>query len=108
MHIDMIVGLVLIFFVVVVPILGITARLALKPVVESVLALRDAMREGSPDRREEARIAHLQEEVAELRRTVKELKEARDWEASLILPENRGPEKQGARLSQGERAAGPD
>jgi hypothetical protein len=108
MHIDMIVGLVLIFFVVVVPILGVTARLALKPVVESVLALRDAMQEGSTERLDEPQLAHLQDEVAELNRAVQELRAARDWEASLIPPGRRDQVEGVADVPRGESPDGHD
>jgi len=83
MGIEEIVGLVLIFLVVVIPVLGFTARFALKPIVESILELRGALlREGSLGR-ESGRILELEEELDDLRRTVRRLQGAREWERAL-------------------------
>ncbi|TVR64352.1 MAG: hypothetical protein EA422_06400 [Gemmatimonadales bacterium] len=89
MHLDMVVGLLLIFFVIVVPVLGITVRFALKPMVESLLTLRDAFGHGPAVGARDGRILELEEEVAELRRSVKALQEARSWDDSLLAPPRR-------------------
>lgn len=86
MHLDLVIGLFLIFFVVIVPILGLTARFALKPVVDSLLALRESLREEPKRPGRDDRILELEEEVALLRRAVRALEEARSWDDSLLAP----------------------
>ncbi len=86
MHLDMVVGLTLIFFVVVVPILGLTARFALKPIVESLLALKESLGTDRTHSIGKDRILELEEEVASLRRSLRALEEGRSWEESLRMP----------------------
>ncbi len=77
-----IVGLVAVIAIFLIPSIGLTARFALKPIVESVLRLRDAL-----DRErgaiEDPRVPALQQEVVELRESVERLTAAVDFDTQL-------------------------
>ncbi len=77
-----IVGLVAVIAIFLIPSLGLTARFALKPIVESVLRLRDAL---DTERRavEDPRVPALQQEVLELRETVERLTTAVEFDTQL-------------------------
>ncbi len=83
MGVEEIVGLVLIFLVVVIPVLGFTARFALKPIVESIVELRGALLQEEPARRQSVRTLELEEELDALRTTVARLQGAREWDRAL-------------------------
>jgi hypothetical protein len=73
------------FFVVGVPVLGLTARFAIKPLVESILRVREAFLEES--RSEHVRTAEmerLEQEVQELRQQVRRLTEATEFDRKLL------------------------
>ncbi len=76
------------FFVIGVPVLGITARLAIKPLVESILRVREAFlaesREGGVGA---ADVARLEQEVSELREEVRRLTEAAEFDRKLLGPD---------------------
>ncbi len=79
-----IVGLVAVIAIFLIPSLGLTARFALKPIVESVLRLRDALdRERGAAAQQDPRVAVLQQEVFELRETVDRLAEAVHFDTQL-------------------------
>ncbi len=79
-----IVGLVAVIAIFLIPSLGLTARFALKPIVESVLRLRDALdRERATAAVQDPRFTALQQEVVDLRETVDRLAEAVDFHAQL-------------------------
>lgn len=86
-----IVAIVAIIAVIGIPMLGLTARFALKPVVDSVIRLREAM---DRDRHvvEDPRVPMIVEQMNELRETVERLEATVDFDAQL----RRGtaPEKQ--------------
>ena len=73
------------FFVVGVPVMGLTARLAIKPLVESILRVREAFLQES---REEPVSVHeverLEAEVRELREQVQRLTEAAEFDRKLL------------------------
>ncbi len=73
------------FFVVGIPVLGLTARFAIKPLVESILRVREAFLEES--RSENVRTAEmerLEQEVQELRQQVRRLTEATEFDRKLL------------------------
>jgi len=79
-----IVGLVAVIAIFLVPSIGLTARFALKPIVESVLRLRDALdRERAVAAVQDPRFTALQQEVTDLRETVDRLAETVDFHAQL-------------------------
>ena len=77
-----IIGAMAVFAVLVVPSLGLTARFALKPIVESILRIRDGLDRQTP-MVEDPRVASLQQEVLELRETVDRLSTAAEFDAQL-------------------------
>ena len=84
MDIDDIAKFVMMFVVIGVPVLAITARLAMKPIVESIVQLRKAFNESKePTAAEAAQLAMLEREVADLRREVEQLKNVREFEHAL-------------------------
>lgn len=80
-----IIGLVAVLGIIVIPSLGLTARFALKPIVESVLRLRDALDRQRPSV-EVQRISLLEERVTDLQHTVEQLAESVDFHAQLRSP----------------------
>jgi hypothetical protein len=76
------IGAMAVFAVLVLPSLGLTARFALKPIVESVLRVREALDHQRPVL-EDPRVASLQQEVMELRETVDRLSAAAEFDAQL-------------------------
>ena len=93
MPIDDILKLLLVFSLIVIPVLGITARFALKPIVDAILRLREGGflqgdRADLPDVATELR--HLRAEVAEVRAEVARLQEVESFHAALRdAPEQR-------------------
>ncbi len=77
-----IVGLVAVIAIFLIPSIGLTARFALKPIVESVLRVRDAL---DTERRaiEDPRVPMLQQEISELRESVERLTTAVDFDTQL-------------------------
>jgi hypothetical protein len=75
---------ILVFFIVVVPIFGITARLAFKPMVDAIIRLRESFAGGSDGGLVERRVLELEDEVRQLRQTVLELKESRTFHRELL------------------------
>ncbi len=77
-----IVGLVAVIAIFLIPSIGLTARFALKPIVESVLRLRDAL---DTERRavEDPRVPMLQQEISDLRDSVERLTAAVDFDTQL-------------------------
>lgn len=79
-----IVGLVAVIAIFLIPSIGLTARFALKPIVESVLRLRDALdRERVGSAVQDPRFTALQQEVVDLRETVDRLAETVHFDAQL-------------------------
>ena len=73
------------FFVVGVPVLGITARLAIKPLVESILRVREAfLEERRPVIADAVELQRLEREVEELREQVQRLTEASEFDRKLL------------------------
>ncbi len=73
------------FFVVGVPVLGITARLAIKPLVESILRVREAfLEERRPVIADAGEVQRLEREVDELREQVQRLTEAAEFDRKLL------------------------
>jgi hypothetical protein len=81
------IAIVLVTFIVIgIPMLGLTARFALKPIVESILRLREAFAEtprGTAPLESNA-VQQLEEEVAELRRQIQRLTEATEFDRKLL------------------------
>lgn len=86
MDLELIAGLILLFLVVVVPVLAVTARFTLKPVVDAVLRTQEGF---GASRGLERRFLELEEEVRGLRRTVHELKEAEAFRSFPTQPHAR-------------------
>lgn len=78
-----IVGLVAVIAIFLVPSLGLTARFALKPIVDSVLRVREALDRQHPTAIEDSRVTALQHEVYELREAVDRLTAAAEFDAQL-------------------------
>ena len=78
--------------VVLAPVLAITVRLALKPVVEAMVRLREAGSAGESMRLLEQRVALLSEEMQEvrgIREDVTRLVEAQEFQLRLSAPASR-------------------
>jgi len=80
-----IIGLVAVIAIFLIPSIGLTARFALKPIVDSVLRVRDAL---DTERRalEDPRVPALQQEVVDLRETVERLSAAVEFDTQLRAP----------------------
>lgn len=79
-------AVVLVTFIVLgIPILGLTARFALKPIVESIVRLREAFNQDalssgvSPEE-----VVRLEQEIGELREQVHRLTEAAEFDRKLL------------------------
>lgn len=75
--------------IVFIPALAITARFALKPIVESIVRLREAFSAGpkQPPLPDPDQLRLLQVEVADLRLSVEHLREVVEFERALKNPE---------------------
>ncbi|MGQ0815607.1 MAG: hypothetical protein ACT4O1_14320 [Gemmatimonadota bacterium] len=67
-----------------IPALALTARFALKPIVESIVQLRQAF-SGTGTAGRDSEIRNLHQEIAELRRLVEDL-QTRDFDRALTAP----------------------
>lgn len=73
------------FFVIGVPVMGLTARFAIKPLVESILRVREAfLDERRVGTASAAEVERLEEEVRELRQQVRRLTEATEFDRRLL------------------------
>lgn len=82
--------IVLVTFIVIgIPVMGLTARLAIKPLVESILRVREAFLEKPqpPGTVSAADVERLEAEVYELRQQVRQLSEAAEFDRKLLGPE---------------------
>lgn len=76
-------GLLALLALVVFPALALTIRLALKPIVESIVRLREAFMSTPQPPGDVARIARLEEEVKELRAEVQRLGSVEEFYGQL-------------------------
>lgn len=77
-----IIGLVAVLGIFVIPSLGLTARFALKPIVESVLRLRDALDRQRPTVADQ-RLELLEQRMTEMQHAVERLEETVEFHAQL-------------------------
>ncbi len=77
-----IIGFAAVLGIIVIPSLGLTARFALKPIVESVLRLREALDRDRPVHENE-RLTRLEERVSMLSDTVDRLADSVDFHMQL-------------------------
>jgi hypothetical protein len=84
-------ALIATFFVIGIPVMGFTARMVLKPVVDALVRLREAGMMGATQQQglEHRQIVELQEEVQSLRRIVERLAEAESFNRQLGAGEKR-------------------
>jgi hypothetical protein len=75
-------GMVLLFLVFGIPALGLTARLAIQPVVEAILRLRESFAI-PPSPVSDERLQRLEAEVGRIARAVERLQDAGDFERGL-------------------------
>jgi sirohydrochlorin ferrochelatase len=84
MDAEEIMGLMALIALVIIPALALTARFAMKPIVESIVQLRKAFNENKePITVDPAQLALLERELADLRRDVEQLKNVREFEHAL-------------------------
>lgn len=91
MEVDSIVKLMVVFSLIMLPMLGLTARFALKPIVDAILRLREGgMLPGDGSsalvgevRQMRAELHHLHDEVAQVRGEVVRLGEAESFNLAL-------------------------
>jgi hypothetical protein len=67
-----------------VPVLGITIRLALKPIVDSIVRLRETAPAGQLSDAVAGRVVELEDEVRSLRTSVARLEETVDFQQKLL------------------------
>lgn len=91
-----IVGLVAVIGIFLIPSIGLTARFALKPIVESILKIRQSLDQQQQHLIEDPRVPALQQEVLELRETVERLEAAASFDAELRLSAGGAPKLPGA------------
>jgi hypothetical protein len=72
--------------VICVPVLAITARLALRPIVDSIVRLREGYGGPPPSPGVERRVLELEDEVKALRQAVSRLEEADHFDRALGAP----------------------
>lgn len=72
------------FLIVVVPVLGITARVGIKPMVDAIVRLRESFADSGQDGLLGRRVAQLGGEVQSLRTEVVRLREAEAFQRSLL------------------------
>ena len=70
--------------VVCVPVLGITARLALKPIVDAIVRLRESAPTSRLSDAVAGRVVELEDEVRQLRTTVGRLEETVEFQQKLL------------------------
>lgn len=73
-----------VFCVVCVPVLGITARLALKPIVDAIVRLRESAGGGQLSGAVAGRVMELEDEVRQLRASVGRLEETVEFQQKLL------------------------
>ena len=89
MSIDDIIQLIGLFALIVLPSMAIAVRIAIKPMVDAILRLREGLQPepaqqlADPDR---AELARLGGEILQLRRTVARLEEANTFYQTLLQP----------------------
>jgi len=91
MDVDSILKLMVVFSVIMLPMLGLTARFALKPIVDAILRLRESgmlQGDGSSSviaevRQMRGELHHLHDEVAQVRGEVARLGEAESFNLAL-------------------------
>ena len=83
-----IVKLIVIMSVIAVPAIGITARFALKPIVDSIIRLREAFVDTSHAHIENEEIRQLRYDVHELKESVKQLHDVVDFNRQLKPPQS--------------------
>ena len=99
MHPKDIAFLAIIFCVVCVPVLGITARLALKPIVDAIVRLRESSGAAQLSGAVAGRVVELEDEVGRLRASVARLEETVDFQQKLLA----APEAGALTAATGER-----
>jgi hypothetical protein len=77
--------------IVLIPVLGITARFALKPVVEALARVFESRDAEEAIRIMERRLELQEQEIAALSQTVRSLSEGREFERRLASPEAAQP-----------------
>jgi hypothetical protein len=73
-------------FVFGVPVLGITVRLALKPIVDSIVRLRETAPTARLSDAVASRVVELEDEMRQLRGTVTRLEETVEFQQALLAP----------------------
>ena len=74
-----------------VPVMGLTARFAMKPLIESILRVREAfLTESRTGGASATELARLEQEVSELREQVQRLTEAAEFDRKLLGSDDRG------------------
>lgn len=92
MDVEDFLGYAMVFSLVVIPALGLTARFALKPIVDALIRLKEGGLIPSSTRSLEdgpaltAEVRRLREEVAHLQQTVARLEEAESFHRTLSAP----------------------
>ena len=99
---ELIVGLVAVVGLILVPSLAIAVRVSLKPMVEAVVLLREALGKTAPSTRATEDLDETRARLAHLEAAVRELQES-----SAFFRELRTPESPARALSDGIRAAEP-
>ena len=75
---------ILIFLVVVVPVLGLTARLALKPIVDAILRLQQAFSQTTDSHQIHERMRQMDREITVLQAEVEKLSEVSSFHESML------------------------
>lgn len=82
---DDILGYVLVTAVAIIPALGITARLALRPVVDAIVRLKETFGEQPGNAVLEKRVVQLEDELQQVREEVQRLREVEAFHRALPL-----------------------
>jgi hypothetical protein len=79
-------GAVLGCLVVLTPVVALSARFALRPIVEAMIRLRESQADGRTNELQDRRIALLEAEIQSLQHSVRSLSEAEDFRRALAAP----------------------
>ena len=83
MQVDEFLAIVAVFAIIVIPCLAITARFALRPIVEAIIVLRDGLAGRHVESDVESRLTVIESELAELSGAVRQLVDVHRYEREL-------------------------
>lgn len=84
MQVDEFLAIVAVFALIVIPALALTARYALRPIVEAIVVLRDGLAGPRVDEEVHHRLSVIESELSELSGAVRRLVEVQQYDRQLV------------------------